>query len=122
MAKNKIKVVITREARAPSTTVVCNLKEQTSALPWVFKAGNDLVESKTKDINKLFNERKEWLRPMAEFVITHTSYSPNPEQPFGYDNLQFAEAIELIVDALREEYRCAIGKPNQKRIGEETSD
>ena len=117
MAKMKAKIMITRESRAPSTTIVCNLKEQ-SGLPWVFKAGSELCENKATDFNKLFNERKEWLRPTAEFVIAHTSYSSNPETPFGYDNLQFSEAVEMIVDAFREEYRVAVGKPAQKRITE----
>lgn len=114
MAKQKVE--LTKEMKEPSTTIVCNLKEQKVQLPWVFKAGQGLCEEQGKKINLLFNDRKEWLKPLAEFVITHTTYNPIPEAPFGYDNLRFDEALEMIIDALRAEYRIALGKPKQTKL------
>ena len=115
----KFKAEITFEQREPSTTVVCNLKEQKINLPWVFKAGRTLCEETAEKLNKLFNDRKEWLKPLAEFVILHTTYSPVPEAPFGYDNLRFEDAIEAVVDAVRGEFRIAQGKPKQAKLTEE---
>lgn len=119
MAKLKIKAMLTKEERAPSQTIVCNLKEQEAGLPWVFKCGSESLEDHCKEWNKKFHKREEWFRPMCEFVISKMNYSSISEKPFGYDTIGFHEALEIIVEAIRDEYMVAKGRPNQKMIGEE---
>lgn len=118
----KVKVEITREQSEPSTTIVVNLKESKVGTPWVFKCGQTKMQEEAKRINELFNDRKEWQKNWIEFLIAQTRYAPIPERPVGFDTLEFGENLEIISDALRDEFKIAQGKPKQRKLVQEQED
>lgn len=112
------KPILTHETKNPATTIVCNLREQLE-MPWVFKMGSEALEETVDKAKEEYNERKgDWTATIGEEIVKHTNYSPLPEAPFSFGNLNLGNACALVFDAICEEYNIGLEPPRQKMLSE----
>lgn len=105
-------VLYDEEERQPAKTLVFLCKT------WEIKVGRTAAEAHAKEVQKLHDDRKEWLRKHNIWLLDHMK--PKKIEDCGYtpDEVFDPEIFISLAEEFRNRLGLKIGNPSQKTIEE----